>query len=194
VIEFKNMDQLPTEVKKKYIPYLQKFLELYLGEIRSAAIYGSATGQNYVPGKSDINSVIIMDEVGFSHLKRALAVIAWGRKQRIASPLLLTKEYIHSSSDIFPIEFLDIKENHILVYGEDFFSQLPINMANLRLFCEHQIKGKLVRIRQAYLGSGLKAAAIEVLLKESLNSLIPIFRNLVRLKGRVVEVDKTKIL
>ncbi|MCK5160815.1 MAG: hypothetical protein KAQ99_04495, partial [Candidatus Aureabacteria bacterium] len=63
-----------------------------------------------------------------------------------------------------------------------------------RLFCEQQVKGKLIRIRQAYLEVGLKKKGLESLLKESLNSLIPIFRNLIRLKGKQPSVNKAEII
>ncbi len=177
-----------------YLPFLQKFLELYPGQVQAAAVYGSATGVNYLPGRSDINSVIILDRAGFGHPDRSLALIARAGKRRIAPPLLLTEDFVLASLDVFPVEFLDIKENHVLVYGEDLFSQWRIDGVNLRLFCEHQIKGKLVSIRQAYLANGLKSSAVAALLPGSLNSLFPIFRNLLRLKGRPVEFDKTKLL
>jgi len=87
-----------------------------------------------------------------------------------------------------------MKENHILLYGEDILSGLEIKGEHIRLFCEQQIKGKLIRIRQAYLEIGLKKKGLEALLKESLNSLVPIFRNLIRLKGKQPPVNKTEII
>jgi len=199
VESFKNLDKLPQDVKDKFIPYLQELLDLYPGQVRCAAVYGSATGQNYVPKRSDINSVIILDEITFPHLNRALKVIARGTRQRIPAPLFLTQDHILSSLDVFPVEFLDIKENHVLVFGEDLFAPLTISGNNLKLFCEHEIKGKLIRVRQAYLERGSKGPMVEVLLKESLHALIPIFRHLIRLKSGVeengyMEMDKVKIV
>jgi hypothetical protein len=194
VESFKNLDKLPKEVKSKFIPYLQELLDLYPGQVRCAAIYGSAAGQNYVPKRSDINSVIILDEITFFHLNRALKAIARGARQRIPAPLFLTRDHIVSSLDVFPVEFLDIKENHVLVFGEDLFAGLTIAGDHLKLFCEHEIKGKLIRVRQAYLERGLKGPMVEALLKESLHALVPVFRNLIRLKSGDVEMDKVKIV
>ena len=191
---FKNLDKLPEEVKRKFIPYLQELLDLYPGQVRCAAVYGSAAGQNYAPSRSDINSVLVLDEITFSHLDCALKVIARGTRQRIPAPLFLTPDHIVSSLDVFPVEFLDIKENHVLIFGEDLFAPLTISGNNLKLFCEHEIKGKLIRVRQAYLERGLKGPMVEALLKESLHGLIPIFCNLVRLKGGPAPTDKVKIV
>ena len=157
-------------------------------------IYGSATGDDYVPKHSDINSVFVFKDIEFSILKKSLNVISKGIDKKIAAPLFLTKEYINSSLDVFPIEFLDMKENHILLYGEDILSGLQIKGEHIRLFCEQQIKGKLIRIRQAYLEVGLKKKGLEALLKESLNALIPIFRNLIRLRGKQPSVSKIEII
>ena len=192
--DLKNLDKLPQEVKNKIVPYSRQLFEMYPNQIRSILIYGSATGRNYLPNHSDINLVIIFNEVGFNHLNKALKVVAKGIKQRIPALLFLTKDYITSSLDVFPVEFLDIKENHVLIFGEDFFSSLNIPSENLRLFCEHEIKGKLIRIRQAYLERGLKGFMVEALLKESLRTLIPIFRNLIRLKNQSVELDKERVI
>ncbi|MBF0478453.1 MAG: hypothetical protein HQL26_03120 [Candidatus Omnitrophica bacterium] len=192
--ELKNIENLPVEVQKKYIPFLRKFLELYPSPISTVAVYGSAVTPHYIPGRSDINSVIITLDTGFTNLNPVLKLIVSGVKQKISAPLLLTKAYIQSSLDSFPIEFLDIKENHVSIYGEDFFTPLDITDQNLRLFCEHQIKGKLIRIRQSYMENGLNARAVEMLLKESLNALIPVFKNIWRLKSGMIVVDKAKIL
>ena len=72
---------------------------------------------------------------------------------------------------------------------------LPIEKTNLRLQCEQQIKGRLIRIRQAYLEIGLRRNDSSRLLKESLRALLPIFRGLLRLKTtQEPAVDKREII
>lgn len=177
-----NEKRLHIEVQKKFIPYFETMSDIHGDNLISVFIYGSAAGENYVPKVSDINSVFVFKNLNPSILKSSLKAVSKGISKKIAAPLFMTKDYISSSLDVFPIEFLDMKENHILLYGEDVLSGLPINGEHIRLFCEQQLKGKLIRIRQAYLEVGLKKKGLEALLKESLNSLIPVFRNLIRLK------------
>lgn len=189
-----NEERLHSEVKKKFSPYLKTMFDIHGDNLISVFVYGSAAGENYIPKVSDINSVFVFKDLKFPIFKSSLNVISKGIFKKIAAPLFLTKGYINASLDVFPIEFLDMKENHILLYGEDVLSGLEIKGEHIRLFCEQQIKGKLIRIRQAYLEVGLKKKGLEVLLKESLNSLIPIFRNLIRLKGEQPSVNKTEII
>jgi hypothetical protein len=189
-----NKEKLHIEVQKKFIPFLLTMSDIHGDNLISVFVYGSAAGENYIPKISDINSVFVFRDLKFSIFKSSLKVVSSGIFKKIAAPLFLTKEYINSSLDVFPIEFLDMKENHILLYGEDVLSGLAIKGEHIRLFCEQQIKGKLIRIRQAYLEIGLKKKGLEALLKESLGSLIPIFRNLIRLKGKQPPVNKTEII
>ncbi|MCK5654865.1 MAG: hypothetical protein KAI03_01070 [Candidatus Aureabacteria bacterium] len=189
-----NEGKLHIEVQKKIIPYIKKMSDIHGDNLIAVFVYGSAAGENYIPKVSDINSVFVFKNFEFSVLRSSLSVVSKGIVKKIAAPLFLTKDYINSSLDVFPIEFLDMKENHILLYGEDIFTGLEIKGEHIRLFCEQQVKGKLIRIRQAYLEVGLKKKGLESLLKESLNSLIPIFRNLIRLKGKQPSVNKAEII
>jgi len=189
-----NAEQLPHEVQNKFIPYLKTLLDLHKDHLISVFIYGSATGKNYIPKVSDINSVFVFKDLAFASLTASLKTVSKGISKKIAAPLFLTEKHIETSLDVFPIEFLDMKENHILLYGKDILLDLEIKEEHIRLFCEQQIKGKLIRIRQAYLEVGLKKKGMEALLKESLNSLIPVFRNLIRLNGKTPPVEKSEII
>jgi predicted nucleotidyltransferase len=193
-INIKNREKLHGDVAKKFIPFLTEMVRIHDDNIVSVFIYGSAACDNYIPKVSDINSVFIFREIDFRTLENSLSVVSKGISRKIEAPLFLTEEYIKTSLDVFPIEFVDMKENHTLLYGADVLSALKINGEHIRLFCEQQIKGKLVRIRQAYLEVGSQKKGQESLLKESLNSLIPIFRNLIRLKGQEPSIKKEEII
>ena len=181
-------------VKDKFVPFLQDLLNIHREKILSVFIYGSATGKNYIPKISDINSVCVFHDYDFSILKNSLAVISRGMSRKIAPPLFLTKKHMESLLDVFPLEFLDMKDNYVLVYGEDVLQSLEISGRHIRLLCEHEIKGKLIRIRQAYLEAGRHKKNIKIILRESLNSLLPVFRNVIRLKNQQPAGDKENIL
>ena len=189
-----DLEKLQPEVKKKFVHYLETMLKAHGDNVLSVFIYGSAASGTYIKGISDINSAIVFRELKFPTLKKSLKIVSKGISASVSAPLFLTREYISSSLDVFPIEFMDMKENHILVYGEDILSGITVRGEHTRLFCEQQLKGKLVRIREAYLEVGLSRKGMVSLLKESLNSLIPVFRNLIRLKGEVPPADKTGII
>ena len=189
-----NFEKLPVEVQRVFIPYLNDLISIHQDNCISAFIYGSGTGKSYFHNVSNINSGLILRKLDFSSLTASLKIVSKGLSQKIVAPLFLTKEYIQSSLDVFPIEFLEVKENHILLYGEDVLPSLKIPEQYIKLFCEQQVKGKLIRVRQAFLENGLNKKAIESILKDSLQALWPVFRNLIRLKGVVPGHHKEEIL
>ncbi|MDP2912258.1 MAG: hypothetical protein Q8N76_08015 [Candidatus Omnitrophota bacterium] len=193
-MESLKLEGIKPELKAVIQLYLSMLLEIHKENIVSVVLYGSATGKYFIPVKSDINLAVVFKDLGLSQLKDSLRVISSGISKRITAPLFLSLSHIETSKDTFPIEFIEIKENNILIYGEDVFSGLKIDEANLKLFCRREIEGKLIRIRQAYLEIGLKKKGVEALMKESLNSLIPVFRALLRQKLQKPPVDKEQIL
>lgn len=192
--EHKTVTSLPPEVTKRFLPFLEKMRALHGENLLSVWIFGSATGVNFSPQTSDINSGLLFNHVDGEILRRSAPLIAAASKQRIATPLFLTRQYIESSLDVFPIEFWDMKENNVLIYGEDILASLDIKGRHVRLFCEQQLKGKLFRTQQAYLEVNNKEERVLTLAQESLKSLWPTFRNLLRLKGRTPPVKKEVIL
>lgn len=189
-----NLEKLTKDVAKKIRPYMEQMLKIHDGSIISIFIYGSACGVDYIKGVSDINSAIIFKELGLNELKKSLHIINKGIRERIVAPLFLTKEHILTSGDTFPIEFSQMKERHILIYGEDILKNMVIEPNHIRFICEQQLKGKLIRIRQAYLEIGLRKRGLESLIKESLSSLFPVFRGLLMLKGINPAQDKQESL
>jgi hypothetical protein len=181
--KLKNLVKLPEEVAKLIEPYLSKLLDIYGSRLESAVVYGSATAGDFVAGKSNVNIAIVLDRVDVETLGKALRTVSDGRRRRIVAPLFLTRSFIERSSDVFPLEFIEIKDNHVVVFGEEIFSALAIDQSNLRLQCEEQLKGAILRLRQAYLELGLGKKGIEAILIDSLTSIIPAMRGALRLKG-----------
>jgi hypothetical protein len=102
----------------------------------------------------------------------------------VAVPLVMTKAFIESSLDCYPIEFLNMKNSHILIYGENVLEQLKFKPEDLRLQIEKELKGKLVLLRQAYLETEGGSRQLKQLISRSLTAFISIFNALIYLKQR----------
>ena len=194
MVELKGIESVSPEIKEPLSRYCREMVSLHGKNLRSIILYGSATGPDFVHKRSNINLMLILDDVTQSSLQRSLKVVAKGRKMGIVAPLFLSEDHIRRSADVFPIEFLDIQENHLVLYGDDPFEELEIDRSNIRLQCEHELKGKLIRLRQGYLERGLLKKGIATLLTESLTSFIPIFRNMLRLKGLEPPKHKKEVI
>lgn len=186
----KNLEQIHTSIRTTVGAYCQRLISALGPSIRSVSAYGSATGPDFVPGKSNVNLVLVVTRLDQELMTGILDVVKWGMKKRVVPPLLLTPEHITSSIDVFPIEFLEIKESQVVLHGEDAFASIEPKSDHLRLECESQLKAALVRTRQAYLEAGTTRRGAELVLHASLTSLIPVFRAMLRLKG--LEVPRRK--
>ena len=111
----------------------------------SIILYGSAASGDYIPGASDVNFAVVVSDDGIDTLDRAFGVVSKWKKRKVATPLFLTESYIHTSVDVFPIEYLNLKNNHQVVYGKDVFADLTFHREFVRLQCEREIKGKIGR-------------------------------------------------
>jgi len=171
-------ERLEHKLKK----FCQDLKEVYSESLRSVVIYGSVVSGEHLPRHSNVNLLVVLDKVDFEALKLAYKIFQKYKKTTRAMPLVFDRGYIKSSLDVFPIEFLDMKENYIVIYGEDPLKDLQIDKKNLRFQCEQELKGKLIRLRQAYLEATFTRDLKDVLIG-SLASFIAIFRNLIRLKG-----------
>ncbi len=192
--ELANLETLPEAAAKKIRPYLERMIEIQGDNLVAAAVYGSAAGEDFSEKVSDINLLLICREVGLPALKKSLRLIGRGTRDRIPAPLFLTPRHLETSADVFPVEFLEIRDRHRILYGPDLLSGLEIDLRHLRHQCEEQVKGKLILIREAYLETAGKKGGLDRLLKRSLSSLMPVFRNLPRLKGQAPADGKEEVL
>ena len=106
-----NVEKLPAEVQHFLIPYLKDLINIHKDNLICVFIYGSATGKSYWHKISNINSGLILKRLDAPALTASLKIISQGLSHKIIAPLFLTKEYIQSSLDVFPIEFFEMKEN-----------------------------------------------------------------------------------
>ena len=81
--------------------------------------------------------------------------LAAGKRAAFAPPLLVTMDEIRQSLDVYPVEFLAIRETGRVVAGElDLPATFPVATAHLRAQTEREWRGILFHARAALLGSG----------------------------------------
>jgi hypothetical protein len=190
----KNLTVLDASIRSDVESCCDKMLAALGEKIKAIAVYGSATGPDFIPKRSNLNLLAVLESLEADSLRPLLEVVKWGLTRRIVPPLLVTPEYIKAALDVFPIELLDIRDTQVVVYGDDFFADLPISRDHLRLECESQLRAAALRTRQAYLELGLAKGGPERVLHASVTSLIPVFRAILRLKGLDVPRPKLQVI
>lgn len=176
------MSELDEKTERSLRNFSREVRDLYGDDVLSIILYGSAVGPDYIPEVSDLNLLVILKEVGPEQLGKALRYVKQWRKNRI-NPLFLDPRYIESSLDAFPIEFLEMKERHRLLWGEDLLADLEVPQENLRLQCEQELKGKWLKLRQVYLETEGNPKRVKKLMTASLRPFGVVLSALLRLKG-----------
>jgi len=163
-------------------------------DLVSIILYGSAAGGDFQPDSSDINFMVVLTENGIGNIDNAFSVVQKWRKRGVAVPLFLTEDYINSSLDVFPIEYLGFQRSHVQVFGKRILDDLRFTPEFVRLQCEREIKGKLLLLREAFIESGGKAKALKAVIREALPALIAIFEALLHLKGISLPGNRREII
>jgi hypothetical protein len=149
----------------------------------TVALYGSATGVDFVPGKSDINLVVVLDRVEYLDLNALRLLHPGWRKAGFATPLVLDREFLHRAADVFPMELHAIKAHHRILFGENVFAAIEVRNTHLRYQCEHEVRGKLLRLRALYVEIGSRRDALRHLMLDSLKTFLIIMRTLNWMRG-----------
>jgi len=153
------------------------------GRLVSLLLYGSAARGTHVPGRSDVNTLLICDAVD-EPLFAALGPVL--RDWQNPPPLILTEAEWRQSADAFPIEYDDIRAAHHVLAGKDPWAGITVHRDDVRRQLEHELKGKLVRLRQAYAGTRADARALTRVVAGSLAGFFTMLRAALRLAGRPV--------
>lgn len=72
------------------------------------------------------------------------------KKRKQLSPMLVTHQELISSTDVFPLTFLEMKRKFEVVYGADVLTNLDIRQIHLRLRCEQELKNSLFRMQTTF--------------------------------------------
>ena len=189
-----NLDGLPADA----LPVIRDFADDVIGsagnDLESIVLAGSIITQDYIPGISDINPVIVMKKLGQDFLD---SLAGFGKKygrKNVRAPLVITNEYLGRSVDVFPIEFLEIKLIHKTIYGPEIFSGIKIEKPMLRLQCERELKSKLVQLSRGYISASGDKELLLGLIMHSSSGFYPMFRAILFMAGGIVPVDRSSVL
>lgn len=169
----------------------------YHSNLKTIILYGSKAESDENSKNSDYNILLILDEVKPQDiLSLGKIVVSWVKNGN-QPPLLFSEKMFLKSADVFPIEFLDMKDNHKILYGQDLLADMIIKDTHLRHECEFELKGKLLKLRQGYMLSCGKSQKIWDLLLGSISSVLVVFRHVVKFIGinpPLKKIDSLNIL
>jgi len=163
----------------------EKLIDEFVERMRAAAgtnllaaiLYGSVASGDYVADYSDVNLLCVLRETSFAAIESLAPAIEWWGKQKHRMPLLMGAEEMRRSADVFSIEFLDMRRNYRVLWGEDVLKTLEIPMRLHRVQVEYELREKTILLRQRLLMVAGNAEAKWELLLRSLPAFATLFRH-----------------
>jgi predicted nucleotidyltransferase len=188
------MAKIPKTPQEVFPEFVDDLKGIYGDGLQSIILYGSGARGDYVPGKSDINFLVVLDENAVNDLEKAQPLIPRWKKRAVAVPLIMTKAFICSSIDVYPVEFLNMKRHYQVVHGEDVLRDLEFDGKALRLQCERELKGKLMLLRTGFLETAGKAEDLRRLMAVSITAFLSVFGALLLVRGREIPKERRDIV
>ena len=163
---------------------VEKLTEAHGTALKSVVLYGSAVAGGQLEEDRPKKVLVVLDQITPAELRAAHQVAEWWREHGNPVPVYFTDEDIADSSDVFPIEFIDMSEVRHVIYGKDPFESIEIPTTNLRHQLEYELRARLLRLRRLYIPASRNANRLARLMADSLDNLTVLFRHILIMRGK----------
>lgn len=178
-------------VQRVVDPFLAD-VDAALGATYTAILFGSAARGDFLPGRSDVNLMLIVDRADPAELARLRPAFRRWRKAAAGLPLVISRdEWLHGV-DVFPIEICDLRAAHRVLRGPDLVAHLRPEPTDLRRALEKEFRGKLLRLRQRYVAHG--EADLGPWAGGTITSIVLFLRCLLILTGRSAPAEPSGVI
>lgn len=158
--------------------------------LASVVLYGSAAAGDDVELRSDYNILIALNRITPEDLRQAQAPMREWQRLGHPLPVYFTVEELSDAADVFPIEFHQMANARVVLYGHDPFEFVKLSDANLRHQTEYELRSKLIQLRRLYIPASVSTEKLWDLMSESLSSFAALFRAVLLLFGHEPPISK----
>jgi len=132
----------------------------------SVVLYDGLVKNTQIKATDTIKVMLVMENIDTAVLDQLAQVFSSFSLKEQLQPLVLSEADLCSSTDVFPIKFLDMQQDHEILHGKDILKDLTIEREHLQLRCEQEIKNLMLRLRKSYLmGLDQKGALPRIMLR-----------------------------
>jgi hypothetical protein len=170
--------------EKKISEFVSRLQAAAGSNLQSVILFGSAVAGDFHPEFSNLNLFCVIRDSSFAALQALSPAVKWWDAQKQPPPLFMTRGEIERSIDVFAIEFVDMKQHHRVVFGEDVLQGLSIPVNLHRVQVEYELREKLALLRQHLLLAAGNDSRMWELLLRSVSSFATLFRHALMVLGQ----------
>lgn len=165
------------QAEKKITDFVNNLKQTAGANLECVALFGSAASEEFHADYSDLNILCVVRELSAPVLAAlAPAIIGW-TKSKFPAPLIFSRAELERSADVFAIEMLDIRQRHRILHGEDIFTGMNVPMDRHRVQLEHELRTKLLTLRQSYVQAAGDDKRVRRLMLDSISAFSTLFRH-----------------
>jgi hypothetical protein len=165
------------EAEKHIAEFVERLKQAAGTNLQCVALFGSAVSEEFHAGFSDVNMLCIVRELSAATLDTLAPSFAWWTRKGYPAPLVFSRAELESSADVFAIELFDICQRHRVIYGEDIFTAMQVPMDKHRVQLEHDLRTKLLTLRQLYIQAAGDSGRVRKLMLDSVPNFGTLFRH-----------------
>lgn len=151
--------------------------------LRTVVIYGAHARPHLRPVRVPVQTAALVDEISYADLSACAERADRWLKAGLEVPLLLPAREFTRALDVFPLEYGDIIEHHVVVFGDHPFAGQLVAADDLRRACEVQARGHLIHLREGFLLAGHDAEALARLVTASAGPFASLMEAFTRVTG-----------
>jgi len=179
-----------TAIKEALSGLVEDLRATHGTNLASVVLYGSAAAGDHNELRSDYNILIALNRITPEDLRQAQAPMREWQRLGHPLPVYFTVEELSDAADVFPIEFHQMANARVVLYGHDPFEFVQLSNENLRHQTEYELRSKLIQLRRLYIPASVSIEKLRDLMSDSLSSFAALFRAVLMLHDQQAPVSK----
>lgn len=183
-----------TAIKEALSGLVEDLRATHGTNLASVVLYGSAAAGDHNELRSDYNILIALNRITPEDLRQAQAPMREWQRLGHPLPVYFTAEELSDAADVFPIEFHQMANARVVLYGQDPFEFVQLSNVNLRHQSEYELRSKLIQLRRLYIPASISIEKLCDLMSDSLSSFAALFRAVLILHDQEAPVSKPDVV
>lgn len=162
--------------------------------LASVTLYGSTAIEEASAEGAQHNVLIVLRRIALADLRSSVEELRAWAKSGQPMPVYFSLDELQRAADVFPIEFLQMKNARQVLHGSDPMELVETSDANLRHQLEYELRTKFLQLRRLYFPAANSPDKLSALMVDSLSSFAALFRAVLMLMGKEVPVAKREAI
>jgi hypothetical protein len=189
-----ELEHLAETIREPLRRFAARIRELGKENAIGWALFGAVVAEKFDKSRHAVHSVLMLQSVDLDLLKELSAEGAGYGRAGLAAPLVMTPPFLEASRGTFPLELIEIHQHHLIVFGNDYFSDLKFEDRNVRLQCERELEVLEMGLRQGLLAAKGQKERLALLQQDWIHNLVRAMRGLLWLKGQKAGLPAERVL